>query len=69
MRVGNLQYLFTLAGAASLCTALQIHFPVELPGLRSTPVTRLTSVMESNGKWNFSCARRMASASGPFVKQ
>src|SRR5215469_257003 len=32
--------ILIFAGAAGLCTALQIHFRVELPGLRSTPVTR-----------------------------
>src|SRR5262245_57756133 len=38
-------------------------------GRRSTPVTLFTSVIESKGKFSFSCARRMASLSGPFVKQ
>jgi hypothetical protein len=38
-------------------------------GRRSAPVTLLTSVIESKGMFSFSCARRMASPSGAFVKQ
>src|SRR5689334_11979892 len=56
--------------ACHRCVLLRRHcFALSCCGRRSTPVTCLTSVIESNGSPSFSCARRIASASGPLVKQ